>query len=40
LLGISAIGGVLNYIGYRHEQNAMRQFNHYTAETGTCAAPR
>jgi hypothetical protein len=40
MLGISVIGGVLNYIGYRHEQSAIRQFNRYTAETGTCAAPR
>ena len=40
LLAISAVGGVLDYAGWREERKAMRTFNTASAHTGVCSAPR
>jgi hypothetical protein len=39
-LALTAIGAALNYVGVRHEREAMARYNGYMRETGACAAPR
>jgi hypothetical protein len=38
-LGLSAVGGVLTYLGRRAELQAVRDYNQFAFATGACAAP-
>jgi hypothetical protein len=39
VLGVTGVGAILNYVGWKRERTAIRQLNDFAQATGACAPP-